>query len=378
MYSLSRSLIVPAVVVGWLCSAGLATAAVAEIRDDGGFFKEQTIRQANEVIRSLFKEHKIDLFIQTYKDIPEDLKKEFDEVKKDKKKRDAFFEKWARQRAKDVGDNGIYILLLHKGEDHSGHLQIEVGNHTREKAFTIANRDKLDELFLAKLKDPKTYDEGLLESVKYVRDTVDANLGKEKAHAAPGQVDSGEGSTLPAKGLFGGIGAIICIGLVILLVVWVVFALIRAVSRMGGGGGGYGPGYGGGGYGGGYGGGGGGFMSGMLGGMFGAAAGSWMYDRFFRGDSSYGGGGGATHSGGGGADYSDQNKQDTDYSGTGGDFGGDQGDAGGGGDFGGGDAGGDAGGDLGGGGFFGGGDTGGGGDFGGGGGDSGGGGGGDF
>jgi len=377
MYSLSRSLIVPAVVVGWLFTAGLATAAaVAEIRDDGGFFKADTIRQANKVIRELKEEHKIDLFIQTYKDIPDDLKKDFDKVKKDKKERDAFFEKWARQRAKEAEVNGIYILLLHKGDDHPGHLQIEVGDQTRKKAFTIANRDKLDEIFLAKLKDPKTYDEGLLDTVKYVRDTVDANLGKEKAHAAPGQVDSGEGSTLPAKGLLGGIGGIICIGLVILLVVWVVFALIRAFSRMGGGGGGYGPGYGGGGYGGGYGGGG-GFMSGMLGGMFGAAAGSWMYDRFFRGDSSYGGGG-ATHSGGGGADYSDQNKQDTDYSGTGGDFGGDQGDAGGGGDFGGGDAGGDAGGDLGGGGFFGGGDAGGGGDFGGGGGDFGGGGGGDF
>src|SRR5438552_1107924 len=119
MYSLSRSLIVPAVVAGWLFTAGLATAAaVAEIRDDGGFFKADTIRQGNKIIRELKEEHKIDLFVQTYKDIPDDLKKEFDKVKKDKKERDAFFEKWARQRAKEAEVNGIYILLLHKGDDH--------------------------------------------------------------------------------------------------------------------------------------------------------------------------------------------------------------------------------------------------------------------
>src|SRR5205807_8678908 len=72
----------------------------------------------------------------------------------------------------------------------------------------------------------------------------------------------------------------ICLGIVVLLAIWLVVALIRAFT--GSGSGGYGGG--GGGYGGG--GGGGGFFPALMGGLFGAAAGMWMYDRFFSGHAS--------------------------------------------------------------------------------------------
>jgi hypothetical protein len=114
-------------------------------------------------------------------------------------------------------------------------------------------------------------------------------------------------------------------------------------------------------------------MSGLLGGMFGAAAGNWIYDSFFRGGHSSGWGGSQAY---GDSPGSAPEPRDTDYTGTGGDFGDAGGGGAGGGDFGGGGGGG---GDFGGGGgdFGGGGGDfgGGGGDFGGGGGDFGGGGG---
>jgi uncharacterized protein len=143
---------------------------------------------------------------------------------------------------------------------------------------------------------------------------------------------------------------------------WLVIGLIRAVFRGGGSPGGMAPGMGGGyGYGGS---GGGGFLSSLMGGLFGAAAGMWMYDRFFGHDASA-----SSWTDPGRDNTSDGFQgQDTSFSGSGGDFGDNSGNDSGnssGGDFGGGSSGdsggwGDSGG---GGGDFGGGDSGGGGDF---------------
>src|SRR5579859_5829588 len=111
----------------FLIASKCQAAGVMEIRDDAGMFKEETIRKANTIIKEIKDEHKLDLFIQTSKEIPGDLKKEYESIKDDKAKRNAFFQKWARQRAKSAEVNGVYILLLQKSKDHGGHLQIEVG-----------------------------------------------------------------------------------------------------------------------------------------------------------------------------------------------------------------------------------------------------------
>jgi hypothetical protein len=360
----------------FVCIGSAQAALTAEVRDEATpkFFKAETVKEANEIIREIKHEHGEDLLIETFTEPPADRK---EAIEKDRNKG---FEEWARERAKTVEVKGVYILITHK----PAHLQVEVGDKTKEKVFTLENRDHLSKLMLERFKE-KEYDRGLIEGVKYVRDTMNANEPKKKpapsaagSHETappPSRGEENGGFTMPSflgMGLFGWL----CVGLVVLAVVWVVIAVIRAMSgagRYGGGPGGYG-GYGSPGYGGG---GGGGFLSGMLGGLFGGMAGGWLYDRFF-------GGGSMGHTGSPSTGYDDSGNspaaapQDTEYSGTGGDFdqgsgdGGGGGDTGGGGDFGGGD---DAGGgDFGGGGDSGGGDFGGG-DSGGGGGDSGGGGG---
>ena len=210
----------------------------------------------------------------------------------------------ARFKAAEV--NGVYILITKE----PGHLQIEVGNLRTAKAFKMENRDHLEELMLKEFK-AKEYDKGLLEGVEYVRKAMDENLKgvKKGERPVPGVVPAGESpgpTTVERPSLFSGGNwlGLLCIGLAVAAVIWVVFAVIRGLSA---GRGGYAPGgYGGpaygGGYGGGGGGGGGGFMSGMLGGLFGAAAGSWLYDRFFHGGgASVGGYDGGTTPGGGGA-----------------------------------------------------------------------------
>jgi hypothetical protein len=337
-----------AVLAGWLAAvAPVSASAVAPvIKDDGKFFKDDARTKADEQIREIHREFNKDLLIETFPAVPEDLTKDVD--MKDKTARNRFFEKWARDRARAADVNGIYILICKLPE----HLQVEVGTHTLEKAFTIEDRNELSKKLLSDFREKK-YDEGLLDAVDFVAKRL-------KAHGV-------RSSAVPVGGggMMEGLGGLLCVGVLVLAALWLVVGLFRAMTGGGNrggyapGGGGYGPGYGGGG------GGGGGFMTSLLGGMFGAVAGNWMYNSFFGGGSHMGGGGGFGNSGSvGGTDSSSQ--PDTDYSGTGGDFGGDDGGGGGGGDFGGGDAGG--GGDFGGGG----------GDFGGGGGDFGGGGGGDF
>jgi uncharacterized membrane protein YgcG len=352
----------------WLLAAAPALAALtAEVRDTGGMFKPETIKEANAIIRAIKHDHGQDLLVESYPGIPADKKAEYEKVKDNKEKRKHFFAEWARARFRAAEVNGVYILIT----KDPGYLQIEVGNVTAERAFTMDNRDHLEALMLKDFK-AKDYDKGLLDGVEYVRKAMDENLKTKKAaHPAPAAPPPTgfPGPTTPARPSLlshGGWLGLLCIGLVVIAGIWVLFAIIRGLSaRRSYGPAGYGgPGYGGPAYGGGYGyQGGGGFLSGMLGGLFGGAAGGWLYDHFFRG-------GGGTPAGGyggqatpaGGAVPDEPQPQDTDASGVGGDFGpdtGDGGDTGAGGDFGGGD---DTGG-----GDFGGGDTGGGGDFGGGG-----------
>jgi uncharacterized protein len=369
MFSFLRWTILPALLLG--CVTVAMAALVGEVRDEAGFFSADAIQKANEVIKEIHKDFKKDLLIETYKTLPADKLEEFKKVEKDKAAREEFFQKWARQRGKQAEVNGVIILITKE----PGHLEIEVGNETQKRDFTNADRRELRDLMVGKFKDAakakdetdkkKLHDEALLEGVRFVQKTMKSNIGTIKGSGPvhqPNPAPIHVPSQPAARGGGFNWGGLLCMGLIILAVVWVVFGLIRAFT------GGFG---GGGGWGGGYGGGGGGFMTGLLGGLFGAAAGSWLYDRFFRGDGF--GGGGGWGSSAYGAGPSDE-PRDTDYSGGGGDFGGDDGGGGGGGGDFGGDAGGGGGDFGGGGGDFGGG----GGDFGGGGGDFGGGGGGDF
>lgn len=368
MRTFLRRTIIPTLLLGLFAAPALA-AIVPEVRDEGGFFSADAVRQANGVIVDIQRDFKHDLLIETFKTVPADKIEEFKKL--DRAGQAKFYDDWAKQRARTAKVNGVYVLIVKE----PGHLQAEVGNETREKVFTIENRNKLAETMIKKFREAKEakddadkqkfYDQALLDGVRYVHSTMKSNIGNQKTgidnggafHGAP--MNPHPANVPPVHhqaGLLGGIGGLICVGLLIFAGAWIVIGLIRSFT---------GGGYGGGGYGGG-GGGGGGFLTGLLGGMFGAMAGSWIYNNFFGSGSSGWGSGGGWGSQAYGGEQSSQ-PQDTDYSGTGGDTGGGDdpggggGDTGGGGDFGGGDSGGGGGDFGGGGGDFGGG--GGGGDF---------------
>ena len=366
---------------GLVAIVALVTLAVAAmparaesfgVQDNAGFFTPDTVQKANQIISSIRTGDNRDVLVVTSGALTDSQQTQLDQMGKE-----SFYVKWADDIGRENKVNGVVILLTDK------HLQIAVGNKTREHAFTLADRDELSKLMLKTLHGGDK-NQAILDGLGFIQQRMNE-------HPAPAGAAPGNGGAIPGNSTPGytpapigqsvthgfGISTWLCVGVGLLVLVFIV---IGAANRRSGYGGGYGapppggypPGYTGGGYGGGGGygpgyggGGGGGFGRGILGGLLGGALGSWGYNELANRNNPATPNTPAT----GGGDYAPPaNQNDSSYSSTGGDYaspgGSDSASTSGGGDYGGSSGGGDFGG------------GGGGGDFGGGGGDSGGGGGG--
>ncbi len=300
--------------------------AGASVEDNGAFFSDHAKSEAARNIADLERSVKKNLTIETFKELPEDIKKGANFG--DKTALGRLFEEWTVKQARLEGINGVYILIVKTPP----HLQVVVGNDTQKRAFTLHDRDTLVSMMLVKLR-AKQNDEALLDGVSFVSSTMRAHTG-----GLTSGITHTNGMRHDSRSSAGWILPLV-IGL---LVVWVVVGIIRSLfggrgvssnpmspgSPMSGGGGG--------------------FLSSMLGGMLGAGAGMWMYNQFFgdRGTSAFGAERENIDNGNG------FGGQDTDYSSSGDTFGDNSGGGASGGDTSGGDiGGGDGGGDSGGGDF---------------------------
>ena len=338
-----------------LVALALASPARAErgVKDNGNFFSPEVEQKANQTIEHIYKDHRSqDVLIETYSEVPGGAQP-----------RD-----FARQRAQQAARNGLYVIIVRKG----GVVGV-LPDRDLQSLFTDSVQTELRQRLESDLRAAKNgpFDQALLNAVQFIDNTFErgervpagggGGTGAAAGGAAGGGAAAGGGSpsqqrTSPTPaprrtgGLFSGMWGWICLIIGGLLIFNIIRGIMR--SRTGGGPGGYGqpgygqPGYGQPGYG--YGGGpmggrgGGGFGSSILGGLFGAAAGSWMYDRFFRSGTAHGApptdpGGASGGMGAGGADFGGGGAPTQDWGAGGGDFssGGSFSD-GGGGDFGGG------------------------------------------
>jgi uncharacterized membrane protein YgcG len=174
-----RGLLAVAVV---LVSISMAQATGAGIQDAAGFFSQEARATAEQQIAALHKKFGKDLRVETYASIPTDRADQYVP-----EKRNAFFATWAYQRAKAVGLDGVMVLMC---KDPS-FLQVEVGDRTKQQAFTLANRGHLRDLLVTAFKQ-RHFDEGLLQAVTYYGQTLQANLGESGTGARP--------SVVPAPG----------------------------------------------------------------------------------------------------------------------------------------------------------------------------------
>ncbi|OWK43191.1 hypothetical protein [Fimbriiglobus ruber] len=377
---MKRILSLVAITGGLLAAGWLAPAARAEkngpqpgvmrVEDNVGAFSADGIKNAKKSFENTTFRSPTHFSVVTVgeKDVPSALKGDYDAYRKDKSQASTFFRSWAKKLAAQESEQGIFVLVFLRTEGYYVKVlvdeQTDVYRQFPDKDAKKVSAPLIEQIVAAHGKPDDqakaSRDSGLIAATNVIIDELKSTSAPEQKTGRGHQAVANEEHHKEGSGIAG----YICIGLVAILAVWVVVALIRAFTGGGGGGGGYG----GGGYGGGGGGGGGGFFTSFLGGMFGAAAGMWMYNSFFGGNSmstdafaSDSGSGSTGDTGAGNFDNGAEAGGGGDFGGSDDTGGGDFGDTGGGGDdVGGGDFGGDTGG-----GDFGGG----GGDFGGGGGD---------
>jgi hypothetical protein len=134
-----------AVAIVLLLAAVSARAATSEVRDNARLFKPETVREADNILRAIKHDHNEEVLIETYSGIPADKTAAYERVKDNAEKRTEFFAEWGRQRFRAEKVNGLNILITHE----PGHVQIEVGNETVHRSFTMENRDHLRDLMLA-------------------------------------------------------------------------------------------------------------------------------------------------------------------------------------------------------------------------------------
>ncbi|MGO9601358.1 MAG: TPM domain-containing protein [Isosphaeraceae bacterium] len=264
--------------------AGLMVAQLeaAGVRDGAGLFSASTVRKVDAELDRLEKRSHVDVVIETIDSIPGLGRNPSPEVK------NRAIEDLAEQRAKEIGYEGVYLLISKNDHVISEVLVRERFGALMPRHERLAVRDALRSAFRA-----GNFDRGLLNATEIIeRSLSDVPVQPRAVRDLP------VGQHAGAQHARFGLGTLLKIGLGIFGVLLLLRLLGGLFGRgsagyppqMGMGGmprPGMGPGYGGPGMGPGYGGPGGygaprggGFFSGMLGGLGGALAGNWLYDQF--------------------------------------------------------------------------------------------------
>jgi uncharacterized membrane protein YgcG len=161
---------IPALIASWLVTPSATIAATPEVNDDAGFFKPETLRRANRLIRAINSRHHKEVLIQTFQTVPKG--KEEEATSKDPAMRNRFFSEWGKQNARHARVNGIFILVCRQ----PGRLEILVSNETRRGAFTAEDLGELTAIIRRSFRN-KDFDGGILKAVQFIHDRMDANLG---------------------------------------------------------------------------------------------------------------------------------------------------------------------------------------------------------
>lgn len=145
------------------------------LRDDAQALDPQASTKITALLHDIKQSTGRDLDVVTYEDIPESRRARLQAQGKDE-----FYNQWAIDEAKRLKTTGALILLV----KNAHHVQIVVGNKTRLKAFTLADRDEMLKLVLAQFRQAN-FDQGLIDAAKFFGDRVAKNTGKEIAWSQP-------------------------------------------------------------------------------------------------------------------------------------------------------------------------------------------------
>jgi uncharacterized membrane protein YgcG len=158
-----------------LASAPGIRAAEPEVSDGGAFFSHEAVSEATDVILTIQSLHDRDVRVETYAEVPEELKAELERAGRDK-----FYDDWLNRRAKELGVRGVFILVTRT----PGRVQVGVDRATQRRAFTPDDREALREALVAAFR-AKRYDQGLLDGLRFIRRRLDENTARDRSPIVP-------------------------------------------------------------------------------------------------------------------------------------------------------------------------------------------------
>ena len=159
--------------------------------DGGMFFSEEAVSEADDVIRSIKQAYDRDVVVDTYDSVPDELR---DDLARDGKEK--FYEDWLNRRAKQLGVHGVFVLMTRE----PGRVQVGVDRPTRQRAFTVADREALREILAGAFR-ARQFDRGLLDGLRFVRGRMAENTSAERGPTVPVLSASAQGRE-PAKSQF--------------------------------------------------------------------------------------------------------------------------------------------------------------------------------
>jgi len=147
----------------WLGLAGSARAVYPPpIKDDGKFFGKEALEKANKKIRELYQKYRKDVIIETMASLSEEQEKKLKDESEKK-----FFGQLLDARAKELGLNGLIIVICKKPRQFQTHADPD----SQKRVFTGTRRDKIFAAFRDQFKGEK-FDAGLLAGL----DEIEAAL----------------------------------------------------------------------------------------------------------------------------------------------------------------------------------------------------------
>jgi uncharacterized membrane protein YgcG len=162
--SMRRSrVLAPAVLAGWLASAGVASAVFPPpVKDEGKFFSAEGLEKANKKIRQIYEGSGCDVVVETVPAVPADLEAKFKELGRDK-----FFLEWAEKRTKELGVNGVYVLICKS----PGRIEVGLTGPASRRLFGAGDRREITNKLLGPFREKK-FDEGLTAALDFIEARV--------------------------------------------------------------------------------------------------------------------------------------------------------------------------------------------------------------
>lgn len=164
-----------ALAVGIRGDASPMSASDPRVFDGGMFFSEEAVSEADDVIRGIKQAYDRDVMVETYAGVPDDMK---DDLARDGKEK--FYEDWLNRRARHLDVRGVFVLMTRE----PGRVQLGVDKATRNRAFTVADREALRETLGSAFR-AKQFDRGLLEGVRFIRQRMGENTVPDRGPTVP-------------------------------------------------------------------------------------------------------------------------------------------------------------------------------------------------